>query len=77
MEDNLNPEKHAADWYEIEYGKIDKTILDLKLAKPALRALINISIYTLADLKKIPLQQLEKLHGMGPGSIKKMKQLLV
>jgi len=73
----LKHNSRTIEWYENEYPKIENPILSLKLAKPALRALINASIYSVDDLKKTTIPALEKLHGMGPGSVKKLKLLLV
>ncbi len=41
-----------------------------KLAAPAQRALANVGIKTLSDLKKFSKEELTKLHGIGPNAIK-------
>ena len=41
----------------------------LGLAAPARRALINGKLLKLSDLKKISLEELRGLHGMGPKAI--------
>ena len=62
--------------YNVEYTKIEKEILSLKLPKPALRALINANVYTVEKLNSMSLEEIERLHGMGPTSIQKLKTLI-
>lgn len=47
-----------------------------KLAAPALRALYNAKIKSLADLTTMSEPELLSLHGMGPNAIKTIKQAL-
>lgn len=42
----------------------------LGLAAPARRALINDGLFKLNDLRKVSLDALKDLHGMGPNSIR-------
>jgi predicted RecB family nuclease len=46
------------------------------LAAPARRALENNNITTLEKLSKFSEKEILKLHGMGPGSIPKLKMIL-
>lgn len=62
-------------WYVQEERKLDKAILNLKLAKPALRALINAKIYSLPELIRFKKDNLKALHGIGPASLKKLNRL--
>jgi DNA-directed RNA polymerase alpha subunit len=48
----------------------------MTLSGPARRALENNGINTLAKLSKFSEAELLKLHGMGPGSIPKLKLAL-
>ncbi len=71
----LKSDHKTKEWFEQEIRKIDPRILDLKIARPALRALVNASIYSVEALKAKSLADLSKLHGMGPSAIKKLKTL--
>ncbi|MFN8244710.1 MAG: hypothetical protein U0X40_11705 [Ferruginibacter sp.] len=72
---NLQSDLRTAAWYEQEIQKIDPEILALKIARPALRALINAAIYTAAKLRATPFHTLKALHGMGPSALKKLETL--
>ena len=55
----------------------DKTVNDLpKLGGPALRALLNEGIDTLAELSKRTEEEILGLHGMGPSSMLMLKKSL-
>ena len=45
-----------------------------KLSQPAQRALKNAGITNLQQLSKMTEKQFSKLHGIGPGSVKALKQ---
>jgi len=47
-----------------------------KLSAPALRALLNAKIISLKDLSKHTEAEILELHGMGPGSIPKLRAAL-
>ena len=49
---------------------------ELGLAAPARRALVDNKMLRLTDLKKIRLDDLSALHGMGPSAIKILKKSL-
>ncbi len=71
----LKSDLKTAAWYEEEIRKIDTKITALKLARPALRALVNASVYSVKTLRKKSLDELSAWHGMGPAAIKKLKTL--
>ena len=68
----LKTDEDLNKWYEGEYDKFDSHIKSLKLAKPALRALINNKIYKKSDLKKFSLDEIKTFHGIGPNALKKL-----
>ncbi len=59
---------------EKEYKPAAKFLITL--SGPARRALENNDINTLAKLSKFSEKEILKLHGMGPGSIPKLKMAL-
>ena len=59
-----------------KYNKLDKFWRELGLAAPARRALVDNKMLRLTDLKKIRLDDLSALHGMGPSAIKILKKSL-
>jgi len=46
------------------------------LAAPARRALVDAKLYKVSDLRKISLQDLENLHGMGKSAIARIKVVM-
>ena len=56
-----------------KYQKVDGNWRALGLAAPARRALVDAKLLKLADLAKIKLEDLSKLHGMGPKAISALK----
>ena len=62
-------------WYEENSKKIDAEILKLKLARPALRALVDASIFSVEDLRSKSLDELSALHGIGNTALQKLKTL--
>ena len=74
---SLKSDSKTNAWFEAEIKKIDKRILDLKIARPALRALVNASIYSVETLRTKSLSELSTLHGMGPSALKKLETLLL
>jgi hypothetical protein len=52
------------------FAEVDGEWKTLGLAAPARRALINDGLYTLSDLRKVSLNALKDLHGMGPNAIR-------
>lgn len=73
---NLRSDPKTAAWYEEEIRKIDPKILELRIARPALRALINGGIYTLEMLRTTKVEDLKEMHGMGPAALQKLQAVL-
>ena len=72
----LKLDKDKAQWYDSEIQKMDYRIRELNLPRPALRALVNLSIYTKEQIQKLTLNELSSLHGIGPSTILKLKNIL-
>lgn len=71
----IQTDPKAAAWYEAEINKIDPQIRTLKLARPALRALVNASVYSVKSLRTKTNEELSALHGMGPSAMRKLQTL--
>lgn len=52
------------------YAERDQAWVELGLASPARRALVNAELFKLSDLKKISRIDLAEQHGMGPKALK-------
>ena len=52
------------------YASVDGAWVELGLAAPARRALIDDGLFKLADLRKTSLAAVKELHGMGPNAIR-------
>jgi hypothetical protein len=52
------------------YAAVDGVWLELGLAAPARRALIDEGLYKVSDLRKYSLDAIKDLHGMGPNAIR-------
>jgi hypothetical protein len=52
------------------YAEVDSAWLELGLAAPARRALIDEGLYKVSDLRKYSLDAIKDLHGMGPNAIR-------
>lgn len=52
-----------------EYAKVDGAWKEIGLASPARRALVDDGYFTLSDLRKVSLDEIKSLHGMGPNAI--------
>jgi ferric-dicitrate binding protein FerR (iron transport regulator) len=52
------------------YAEVDGVWRELGLAAPARRALIDDGYYKLSDLRKVSLDAIKDLHGMGPNAIR-------
>lgn len=46
------------------------------LATPARRALVDAKLYKVSDLRKISLEELTGLHGMGKSAIARISQIM-
>ncbi len=71
----LKADKQSRIWYQEQIAKMDPAIRALGLSQPALRALINLEVYCLSDLKKSDTAVLSNSHGIGPKAIKKLETL--
>ena len=52
------------------YSDVDGVWRELGLAAPVRRALIDDGYYKLSDLRKVSLDAIKELHGMGPNAIR-------
>ena len=52
------------------YAAVDGVWVELGLAAPARRALIDEGLYKVSDLRKYSLDAIKDLHGMGPNAIR-------
>jgi hypothetical protein len=52
------------------YADVDGVWRELGLAAPVRRALIDDGYYKLSDLRKVSLDAIKELHGMGPNAIR-------
>jgi DNA repair protein RadC len=59
-----------------KYEDHDEEWRAIGLAAPARRALIDAKLYKVSDLRKISLQDLESLHGMGKSAIARIKVVM-
>jgi hypothetical protein len=58
-----------------QIAQMSPEILGLRLSQPALRALVNLQIYTLADIHRVGWTALKESHGIGPSAFKKLESL--
>ena len=59
-----------------KYEDDDEEWRAIGLAAPARRALVDAKLYKVSDLRKISLQDLESLHGMGKSAIARIKVVM-
>jgi len=52
------------------YESLDSAWLEIGLAAPARRALVDDGLFELADLRKVSLAAVKELHGMGPNAVR-------
>ncbi len=52
------------------YAEADGAWVELGLAAPARRALIDEGLYKVSDLRKYSLDAIKDMHGMGPNAIR-------
>jgi len=60
----------------IDYEEFDSEWRKIGLAAPARRALVDAKLYKVSDLRKIRLEDLAALHGMGKSAIARIKQIM-
>ena len=58
------------------YEEIDEAWRAIGLAAPARKALIDAKLYKVSDLRKISLEELTNLHGMGKSAIARLKVVM-
>lgn len=59
-----------------KYDALDGEWRKAGLAAPARRALVDAKLYKVSDLRKISLEELADLHGMGKSAIARLKDLM-
>ena len=58
------------------YEEIDDEWRAIGLAAPARKALIDAKLYKVSDLRRISLEELTNLHGMGKSAIARIKVVM-
>jgi DNA repair protein RadC len=58
------------------YEEIDEVWRAIGLAAPARKALVDAKLYKDSDLRKISLEELTNLHGMGKSAIARLKVVM-
>jgi hypothetical protein len=58
------------------YEEIDEEWRAIGLAAPARKALIDAKLYKVSDLRKISVEDLTNLHGMGKSAIARLKVVM-
>jgi DNA repair protein RadC len=61
---------------EIDYEQFDGEWRKIGLSGPACRALVDAKLYRVSDLRKLSLDELTELHGMGKSSIARIRQIM-
>ena len=59
-----------------KYEKLDVEWREIGLAAPARRALVDAKLYKVSDLRKISVNELENLHGMGKSAVARIKVIM-
>ena len=58
------------------YASLDGEWRAIGLSTPARRALVDAKLYKVSDLRKISLEDLQDLHGMGKSAIARIKVVM-
>jgi hypothetical protein len=58
------------------YEKLDVEWREIGLAAPARRALVDAKLYKVSDLRKISVDELDGLHGMGKSAVARIKVIM-
>jgi uncharacterized protein YdhG (YjbR/CyaY superfamily) len=69
-------DRQKATSYEQAIAKMESALRNAGLAKPALRALIDLDVKTIKALKKADIQTLAGKHGIGPHALSIIKKLI-
>ncbi|MEI7541474.1 MAG: hypothetical protein WCJ89_08360 [Actinomycetes bacterium] len=59
-----------------KYESLDGEWRQIGLAAPARRALVDARLYKVSDLRKISLDDLTELHGMGKSAVARIKVVM-
>jgi hypothetical protein len=59
-----------------EQVKLEAEWVRIGISGPARRALVDAKLYKVSDLRKITLQELTELHGMGKSSIARIQVIM-
>lgn len=59
-----------------DQAKLEQEWSKIGLSAPARRALVDAKLYKVSDLRKITLQELSELHGMGKSSIARIQVIM-
>jgi len=55
---------------------LDEEWAKIGLASPARKALVDAKLYRVSDLRKVTLEELTQLHGMGKSAIARLKVIM-
>lgn len=58
-----------------QIAQMSPEILGLRLSQPALRALVNLQVYSIVDIHRVGWPALKESHGIGPSAFKKLESL--
>lgn len=58
------------------YASLDREWREYGITAPARRALVDAKLYKVSDLRKISLNDLEQLHGMGKSALARLQVLM-
>ena len=59
-----------------KYEQLDGEWRKIGLSAPARRALVDAKLYRVSDLRKISLEKLTSLHGMGKSAVARLKVVM-
>lgn len=59
-----------------KYETLDGEWRKIGLAAPARRALVDAKLYKVSDLRKISIDELSQLHGMGKSAVARLRMIM-
>ena len=59
-----------------EYSQFDGEWRKIGLSGPACRALVDAKLFRVSDLRKISLEELQGLHGLGNSAVARIRQIM-
>lgn len=71
----LKSDKQLQAGYKKQISLLDPLILALGLSQPALRALVNLEVNNVSDLKRLNQETIYNSHGIGPKAYRKLETL--